>query len=219
MKIVVVGIPGAGKTTILNHAATKYNVDRSSSQMTVLLEPVEKWEHKDSENLLGKFFRDYSTYVYPLQLKVLHDLLMRDACIRRSRSNRIYLCERDVYSCIQVFVQIAIDNGFMVHEITDVLLDLCNLQPKEHDICPDLYVYVKTPPEVALERIRSRNRPDEYNFYCQCDAKYLRQLFDRHEELFSHKTSMRNVPIVELNGLDPVQTSYHNLMRHITKNC
>ena len=219
MKIVVVGIPGAGKTSILNHAATKYSVDRSSKQMTVLLEPVEKWSHKDTKDLLGKFFHDSSTYIYPLQLKVLHDLLERDACIRRTRSHSLYLCERDVYSCIQVFVQIAIDNGFMAREITDVLLDLCNLQRQEHDIFPDLYVYVKTPPEVALKRIRRRKRPGEYNFYCQSDAKYLRQLFDRHEELFSHKTSICNVPIVELDGLDPVQTSYNNLMRHITKNC
>jgi deoxyadenosine/deoxycytidine kinase len=213
MKVVIVGIPGAGKSSLLKYAE---RVDRKNvgDKIVVLHEPVDNWSREENGDLLGKFCRDPSKYIYPFQIKVLNDMLERDADIRRGRSQYTVLCERDAYSCLEVFVTLGIVNGYMVQESKDVLLNMCHVQ-RGVDLLPDVYVYVKISPNVALERIRRRNRPGEYERYGQNDAKYLRQLHDRHEVLFATTGYAWNVPIFELDGMDQVEQSYENLIAHL----
>ena len=45
------------------------------------------------------------------------------------KSPCLYLCERDAYTCLEVFVKLGIENGYMVRESMDFMLDMCLHSP------------------------------------------------------------------------------------------
>ena len=65
----------------------------------------------------------------------------------------------------------------------------------EIDTAVDLFVYLRTSPEIAFERMRSRNRPEERNV----TIDYLREIHDLHEEWLYANSSNQAVLIVNGN--------------------
>lgn len=210
MKVVFVGVPGAGKSSLIKYA--EENDHRSD--FAFLHEPVEEWLKRQNGSLFHNFCQDREKYTYAFQMKVLQDMLERDRCVRQARYRRTFVCERDAHSGVEVFCQVAIDNGYLLKETKSILMDFCRLQGFPH-LFPDVYVYVKASCELALERIRKRNRPGEVELYSENNAFYLKQLYDRHEFLFARKVTEWNVPVIVLDGANSKEKSWSEFKKKL----
>lgn len=152
----------AGKTTLLRSLAQE--------GWEVHLEPVEQWEE-----LLNLFYGDRQRWAFALDTKVL---LSYARCPPPCPGGAPVLFERSPYSSRHVFAQMNFNDAA--------------LSPKEwalykalHDRVawePDIMIYIRTTPQVCMNRLLQRARPSEGNV--QLD--YLSKLHWQHTNMLKY---------------------------------
>lgn len=169
-RIAVEGSIGAGKSDVLKTLAKCFQ------NIPVYQEPIDEWEE-----YLSKFYENQAQWSLPLSLKVLLSFGRVPECV--------CICERSPLSNRYVFTQMLSNDG-MPRLHFDLYKDYYDtLCPWE----PDAILYVDTPADVCLERIKERGRACEQNI----DITYLKRLEFMYE---SNLLKFYKKPVIRLDG-------------------
>jgi deoxynucleoside kinase len=172
--ISVEGNIGSGKTTFLNH------VDRFGNA-TVFAEPLHQWRNCQGHNLLDLMYRDPKTFAFTFQSYVQLTLLQAHTC---NITTPFKFLERSVFSARYCFVEKLKRDGFLSPPEFSVLDEWFRWICQQQKVAVDLFVYLRTAPEVVYERILKRDRTEERTV----PFEYIKSLHEIHEDWLYHKT-------------------------------
>jgi deoxyadenosine/deoxycytidine kinase len=144
--ISVIGNIGCGKSTLL-HSLYDQEYD-------VAFEPVNDWK------FLNKFYTDMKRWCFALQVEILNSFKVMDI------SNKIV--ERSPWEACNIFAK----NSHLNNLMTDDEYHLICQITKSVGYKPDVFIYLRSTPELCMERIKKRNRHCE----SKVTAEYITQL-------------------------------------------
>jgi deoxyadenosine/deoxycytidine kinase len=167
-RVCVEGNIGSGKSELLRRLRA------NQRGITVATEPVDVWSTYGNHDWLGAFLSsrdDHSATM--LQLVVLISYMN----IRMSNGDVFGVCvtERSVMSSVCIFCKLNLPQH--VFCVVNTLYERLIRKTFE----PHAIVYIRTPPEACMERIRNRDRDGEADSYT---IAYLRDLHRLHDDSF-----------------------------------
>lgn len=177
MRISIGGNIGCGKSTILDLL--------QKDGHAVFFEPVHEWKH------LQKFYDDKQRWGFTFQMEILNSF---------QQSNDHVIYERSPWESYHIFSKMLLENGYM----TPCEFELFESLYKKLAWKPDLFIYLRTTPEVCNERVKQRQRSCESNI----DMEYLRTLHEKYDALYT-----RDIVCVDANR--SVQEVYDDVVRII----
>lgn len=184
--VFVEGNIGCGKTTFLNYFA--------NSDMHILSEPVEMWRNVEGHNLLDLMYDNPSRWAFTFQSYA--QLTMLDLHTRAS-AQTVKMMERSIYSARYCFVENLAKEGLLPASEYVVLDEWFKWITSHLDTGGDLIVYLRTQPEVALERTQLRARKEEGCI----TLDYLKKLHELHEDWLINQTKFScPAPVIVLDA-------------------
>ncbi|XP_074595238.1 deoxynucleoside kinase [Brevipalpus obovatus] len=194
--IVVEGNIGSGKTTVIE-------LLRQKGKAAFIAEPVKKWTNLNGENLLQKLYEDPKRWSFMFQQYVY--LTMAQNHEKARKKEGITIMERSIHSARNVFIENLKNRQLITKPEYEVLDSWYNHLASTPGYTPKSYIYVKSDPELCLQRIKSRNRPEEASI----DIDYLKGLHTLHQSWLvpkckhcSHHKKMHASTIVVNNSGD-----------------
>jgi deoxyadenosine/deoxycytidine kinase len=157
LAVYIVGNIGCGKSTFIK-ALSKYFLENNFDHL-ILEEPVNEWLNivdVDGKNVFDAFYTDPKRNAFVFQL--LCQLSRKNMEDQIDPSCRIYFTERSLKCGNDIFTKHMINKNILTTEQAIFLKDKIQLVNKGNVTC---YVYLYTPANVCLERIKRRNRPGE----------------------------------------------------------
>ena len=157
---------GSGKSTVINTLKEYYkSSDKSSDKVYFLEEPVSEWvEIKDSDgkNIIEKFYENQEHYSFSFQMMAyISRLAMLKRAIKHCKEKgiKLIICERSLQTDKNVFCKMLHDSG----KIEDINFQIYNKWFSDFitEIPLIYFVYIKTEPKIAYERVLKRNRKGE----------------------------------------------------------
>ena len=201
--ISVNGNIGSGKSTLMD------NLSKAAYQDTKLFdlipEPIESWKP-----WLKLFYEDPKRYAYSFQSVVLlHQMIQYEfICESQKMMNPIVLFERDPLVSHHIFAQTLMEDGNIHPLEMEVYREM--YRRKFHWI-PDYTVYIRTEPEVCLERIHERNRSSEGGI----PLDYLKKLHNHHERLFIDEAHRYEGRVIVIDGSQTPEKVAEDLWVHL----
>lgn len=160
MRIAIEGNIGCGKSSLMRTI-------EQSMKLPVVLEPVDT----DWREGLTYFYEDNRRWGFTFNVNVLTTYSQWKNVKQELKTHVIF--ERSPVTCKQVFTQLHIDSGVM----TDYEYNLYNSIYQQLAWAPDVMIYLRTDPNVCLERMQTRGR--------QCEKgvpiEYLEGVHKKHE--------------------------------------
>jgi deoxyadenosine/deoxycytidine kinase len=194
--VAVEGAIGAGKTTLAERIGTRLDA-------TVVLEETEN-------PFLADFYADRPGAALQAQLFYLlsrhrQQITLRQADLFSQATVSDYLFDRD-----KIFAYLNLDDNelFIYQRLYELLAR--DVPP------PDLVVYLQTPTDVLLRRLRTR-RTDSEAGSLEPDADYLKELNEAYHHFFFHynATPLLVVEMSELDS-DASEEALDDLIKQIT---
>lgn len=176
--ISIEGCVGSGKTRFLNFLKT----NREMQGVEFLDETLEQWENFHGKNLLELFYADPQEFAFTFQNYALLSMIERQI---PSETAEIRIMERSPTSSLLIFAELMHKSGHISDVQKEILRDWYGLVEKNKlaNLNIDGHIYVKTPPEIALDRIAFRNRTSEQHL----TELYAQQLEIAHENWLLQK--------------------------------
>lgn len=171
MRISIEGNIGAGKSTTLKHL--------QNSGYEVFPEPVQEWK-----DWLPEFYADKKRWAFGFQMKVLSSFLTPtypDTCI----------VERSPVSTRHVFGQLLYNDGCLTDREWSLFKDVYD----SYAWTPDVIIYIKVDPEVALKRIKARDRRGESHI----DLEYIKKINFQYNIMLKYDDQNRETYIIDGN--------------------
>ena len=175
--ISVEGNIGSGKSTLISSLK---NMHQNSSKVYFLQEPVDEWaEIKDTEgiNIIQKFYLNQKRYSFAFQMMAyISRLAMLKRAIKNCKNSgiKVIICERSLNTDKYVFCKMLYDSGKIESVEYQIYLKWFEEFIKEIPVMT--YIYIKTDPKVALDRVLKRSRPGE-----TIDLEYLTMCNNYHD--------------------------------------
>ena len=165
--------------------------------MRVLKEPVDVWSNFHGHNILEGMYKDGDLYRLAFQSLATVTMLENH---KVQNNGKIKLMERSVFSSWEIFAKLQLEKGLLKvyeHEILRkwkdmVIMDDC------FNAGNDGFIYLKTSPEVALGRLRTRGRQEEN----EVQESYIREIHDKHEEWLSNLDKTMTSALIVVNADD-----------------
>merc|ERR1712168_1476731 len=179
--ISIEGNIGAGKSTLMNYFM-KY------PDMATYKEPVDVWQNLNGTNFLDLAFKDQARWGMTFETLVILTLMeihMADRQVEGVRFIPVKVMERSLHSARSCFIEMlksVMTKGEMV--LLDSWYDVLTSRP-EFDTDVDLIVYLRTSPEVAMSRVKSRNRSEEQAI----PLSYYQMMHKLHDDWLIHQNS------------------------------
>jgi deoxyadenosine/deoxycytidine kinase len=160
-KIVIEGNIGSGKTTLMSRLCQE-------TRLPIFLEPVDEWK-----DWLTLFYSDPSRWGMSFNMNVL-------LTFNKWKNNDFTsIYERSPISNRFVFSQLQYDNKNM----KDLELKMFERVYDKLAWTPDVIIYIKTDPEVSMQRMQQRAR--------QCEdavpLEYIKSVHNKYEEILNNK--------------------------------
>lgn len=179
------GLIGAGKTTICNELNESISsvLDASNIKVKILKEPVDFWREL---GLLERFYKDQKRWAFTFQLTALVTKCME---LMNLDDDTIYIIERSPYTDLKCFAKLC----NMLGSIDDMEMNIYKLY-FEHFIkqleakCAIQFIYLKTSPEICMERIKKRDRVEEKGI----PIEYLKSLEELHDDWLLNNSIILN---------------------------
>jgi len=195
----VAGIIGAGKTTLTAELAKQ-----------LLFEPV--FEPVNSNPYLKEFYEVIANEDKESQIPAMMQihLLGRRYVLHQKCLFTNSVSDRVVYEDT-VFAKMLCDSGFINKKDFGTYVQL--FQAMKHSLMyPNVLIYLKTDPEVAYSRIKTRDRKAE----SKITIEYLKSLNEYYEEFIENIKQYCPVHEIDWNGnLVPDSDEYSNQLRKI----
>ena len=192
--IIVDGVIGAGKTTVISLIEKKINSD-GKLKIKAIFEPVKLW---NDTGALQYFYQDiqkncyeFQTYSYITRIESVIDE------IYNAQDADIYILERSIWTDKYIFMALLKDFvGDMRMNMYNKWWDMWSyIMPMR----VDKWVLLDTSLEESLKRITSRNRNGE----TAVDKDYQTKLYVKHIEFYNQlKSDNKPVVIIESNIMD-----------------
>ncbi len=201
----IVGAIGVGKTTLANNIIERIESGKHGRIGIVMVsEPIDVWIHIGIYQL---FLEDQARWALSFQHETFTTRIIRwthgHAQAQEMASSGKYdliivILERTPYCDKYFFAEELHECG----KLTDTEFQLYNLWfDYSYQLRPanlDFYLWIDTPLEEAIRRIRERNRTGEDKY----DPVYLRSLQERHAKHLQDGT-FGGIPVVIIDGMRP----------------
>lgn len=176
--ITIDGNIGSCKTSLLNffHKTFKMAID---------LEPVDSWNE-----YLNNMYTNEKDNTYNFQIKV-----WMDRCWIQEKSNVLVLMERSPYFIKHVFIEKAYEDKTIDKEQYEILQ---SLHKKTDDLWkPNAYIYLRSEPEMCMQRINKRGRQSERNI----KLEYVQRIHEMHEQRLAEAVAQNmNVLVIDIEN-------------------
>ena len=199
LHVAVEGGAGVGKTTLLPKLINAFAA--RNLVLELVPEPVDKWvawEGKNDKqwNLLELMYQDPKEYAYRFQMVAattkIESLDYADEC---------RLVERSLASQEHVFIPHLVEGGHL-NELDQSLLAHFFETVRDYDgLEPDVIIYLRTSPEIALERVRSRAREGEETV----TLEWLTTLHRLYDQWLVGQKNVIEVDVSDFSKVDPVE--------------
>lgn len=179
----VEGNIGAGKSTFLQL------VKNNLPHLNVLFEPVNVWQNEQhGKSLLQNFYNDSPRWAYSMETFTLINRIAENS---KTNLDSTTIAERSIYSGYHCFAKNSHLNGFMSDLEWKMYRQWFNfLTNNKNYKHPIGFIYLKTSPKVAYDRICKRSRSAENLI----SFDYVAQIHKRHEELLAADQNSSNFP-------------------------
>lgn len=152
--VIVEGNIGSGKSTLLKFM-------KNSNEIEIIQEPVEKWCNLRGTNLLNLMYRNPDEWLFPFQSYVLLTMIQNHELVI---DKRIKMMERSIFSTKNCFIEMAKRRNGTTHPaIFDIFDEWYQYIIQKSTFNVDLIIYLRTSPEISLERIIKRSLGEESN--------------------------------------------------------
>lgn len=187
MLVYIEGNIGCGKSTLLKTLSTLF----PNKKFGFISEPVDEWikyNDKDGENILDKFYKNQSRWSFPFQMNAFISRVHKiDHC-----KSEINFVERSVFTDRYCFAKNCVETGIMTDIEYDIYCKWHDWLVSSFKVKADGYIYLKTTPEICDKRINTRGRLEE----SKIPLEYLSQLHNKHEEWMN----TTNKPVIEIDA-------------------
>lgn len=177
MHIVIEGNIGVGKSTFLSYLKKEVNI-------VPLFEPHALWQNVQGEDLLKMFYSDMPRWANTFQLYAYASRVKY--WLESIKEPGLYVSERSLYSDKECFAHTGYQNGMMTKaewHIYDSITELLHKNIMQSPAMPVACIYLRSDPEVCLDRVVLRQRDGENNI----SFNYLEQLHLKHESRFNQQ--------------------------------
>jgi deoxyadenosine/deoxycytidine kinase len=193
--ITIDGNIGSGKTSILNHLHSNYNI-------YVDLEPIDKWKP-----FLDNIYNNKKNY-FNFQIRVWLDR----SWIQEKDGNPNIIMERSPFFINRTFNKYIYENNLITSQEHNIITELY----KKSNIIwkSNYFIYLRSSPEKCLERILLRGRENELDI----SIDYLRYIHHLHEQTYEkaiHKGYNIIVVDVENKTLEEITTTIISYIHNI----
>lgn len=212
LTISVEGNIGAGKSTFLDLF--------EEDGIEVVKEPIHLWQNvgNSGENLLSRMYQNPKENSFLFQMFVLLTNL-KTHMRHRLYGRRARIVERFMGS--NCFIKKSHIDGNLTDTEYTILIDwihyLSVCSPIEMKV--DVIIYLRTSPETAFERIKTRNRTEELNI----SFDYIKALHELHEDWLLDKDAPFKVIVIDANldltDLNTVYKATRKEILEIVKKC
>jgi deoxycitidine kinase len=169
--ILLEGNIGAGKTTVGRTIA-------ASGSFGFIEEPTVAWREGFASNMLELFYSDLQRWAFTFQIcAFITRAKTWQEVLAHTDQDRVVL-ERSIFCDRYVFAENCYRTGLMSLPEYQLYCGLWEFLVSNYCVKPDLTLYLRTPAEVCLQRIRDRGRAEEANV----TLEYLLQLEALHDE-------------------------------------
>jgi len=191
--VLIDSVVGAGKTSL----STKLS-------KTLNLKMYEELANDDTISLLSEFYKDQKRWSFTLQVHFLNE---RFKMIKQIHKNNGGLLDRSIFGD-RIFAELLHENGKMTKEefaTYNTLLD----SMLEHVQPPKLLIYIDCSVDLAIERIKKRNREMELGV----ERSYWEKLNEKYVKWYSNYNLS---PKISLKA-DSYDCNNENDIENITK--
>jgi deoxyadenosine/deoxycytidine kinase len=169
--VLLEGNIGAGKTTVGRTIA-------NSGHFGFIEEPTRVWREGFAANMLDLFYRDSPRWAFTFQIcafvtraKTWHEVWLQ------TDHNQVIL-ERSIYCDRFVFAENCQRTGLFTETEFQLYCGMWDFTVSQYVDEPDAILYLRTPADVCLQRIKNRGRSEETGI----PLEYLQQLEDLHDD-------------------------------------
>ena len=173
--ICIEGNISSGKSTTVNELKEMF---KDNKRVCFLLEPLAIWESiRDNENnnMITKFYGNIRKYSFAFQMMAY---ISRLNILREALNNEevdVIITERSLFTDKNVFAKMLFDDNMMEDVEHQIYMKWFNTFIND---LPDAKMfYIRTEPEVALERLLKRNREGE-----DVGLEYLKRVHKYHDD-------------------------------------
>lgn len=166
MIVIVEGNIGAGKTTLVGLVGEYLGSLVGSDSVVTVAEPVTDWSSRD--NLLRRYYENRKEYGLQLQMLATLNMLENERyAVRMSREGKIVVMDRSLFTAVNVFGSLLQkENNISGFDKYLQSLITARYKPVIGPAFGGLYdrycrLYVRTPIDLCMDRIRRRARPGE----------------------------------------------------------
>ncbi|MBH1989103.1 MAG: deoxynucleoside kinase [Myxococcaceae bacterium] len=178
---------GAGKSSFLKLLGEDLDC-------RIVFEPHQRWQSlQGDQNLLELFYKSPERWAYTFETYTLLTRLIDQEPFRSLEDHRMVINERSPYSGWYCFAQNTHAQGCMNSLEWGLYQSLCKHLLHQYAIAPTGFIYLKTDPEICLQRLQKRDRHEESNM----PLSYLEQIHDQHESWLSQEST---IPVLTLDG-------------------
>ena len=186
---------GSGKSTLLKKLRETY------PEWIFLDEPVNEWtgvkNPETGQNIIECFYSDQEKYAFSFQIlayitRLKKLLVLKDQRLDSSTPPPVIVTERSIDTDHYVFAKMLYDDGKISPIDWQIYQQYIYTFSKECQV--DAVVYVETPPETCLERIKIRDREGESSI----TLDYLSSCHRYHQDWLNSTTNQ--YPIYHLNA-------------------
>lgn len=182
LQITVISLEGqisSGKTTFLKRLNELY-----PNEFVTVQEPVDEWVKPiDGDmSMLMKYYTDTDRFAGSFQLYALITRIKSviDA-MEKMNTGGILVFERSPISDLQCFCKVGVEDGKINKHEYEIYRLYYEFFMKYIDIItPDIIVYLRVTPEIAMERLLIRKRKEEVGV----TMEYLTKLHHAHEKMY-----------------------------------
>ena len=176
---------GSGKSTLLKNLSDYF---KNNPRICILQEPVDVWNtitNTNGNTIIEEYYSNQLKYAFSFQMMAYISRLsiLKDAL---SKNYDIILTERCVNSDKNIFAKMLYDNKIMNEIEFKIYLKWFDEFMK--DIPPISYVYIRTDPNISMQRILTRNRTGE-----NISLEYLQECHSYHEDWLMNSSEMKLV--------------------------
>lgn len=178
------GIPGAGKSTIIDQLRNRYPVI-AGREVHYLTEPVGLWSgirDNHGRTALEQYYADQARHAFAFQILALTTTTRQLREAIDAHPDAVIVTERSIWTGAHVFVE-SLCHAEKISSTERQVYDLTfnELLRTINPLCEHTVVHLDVPVATCLKRVLGRGRPGEdgltAGYLAECD-RYHKQFFD-----------------------------------------